>query len=191
MNVRWLTEAIPYDGSQLRPHWILRRTGIVGDAAVGWRGPCRIADDEMADLEDLLAGATIAGDDMVHIVWEMFDSRDLTTATTRQRLLAAMAGEQLAAAGSTVAIRRSGDDLYAGAGKLSISVATKSGVSSLIHFAVNATPAGVPVRAASLQELDIEPDAFGESLLARLQDEVAGIARARCRVRFRGADDEG
>ena len=43
-------ETIAYDGSQLRAHWILRATGLVGDAVVAFRGPCKVADREMADL---------------------------------------------------------------------------------------------------------------------------------------------
>jgi len=34
MKTCWLDERIAYDGSQLRAHWILAKTGLAGDAAV-------------------------------------------------------------------------------------------------------------------------------------------------------------
>jgi hypothetical protein len=61
MRTHWIEDPTTYDGSQLRAHWVLSRTGIVGDAAVGFRGPCRVRDDEMADLADL-DGPGIAGE---------------------------------------------------------------------------------------------------------------------------------
>lgn len=185
MQVRWLDGRETYDGAQLAPHWILRTTGLVGDAVVGWRGPCRIRDEEMADLEDLLAGAVIAGDDMVHLLWESFDSRDLELATTRQRLLAALGGEWLLREVPEAGLHRTGDDLWVGERKLSISVAVVSGVSSLVHFAVNASPGGAPVPTVSLQELGVEPETFGRGLMESLAREIDGIRNARARVRFR------
>ena len=41
MKTQWLDQTIAYDGSQLRAHWILRATGLVGDGVVAFRGPCR------------------------------------------------------------------------------------------------------------------------------------------------------
>jgi hypothetical protein len=186
VNVQWLAHRLAYDGSQLRAHWILRRTGLVGDAMVAFRGPCALPRAEFADLEDQLAGATIAGDDMVHFICERFDDGDLDRVTLRQRLLAARALEVLRAlAPRTRALRRAGDDLYLGKGKLSVSVATCSAVSSLIHFGVNADNAGTPVRTASLADLGVAPVRFARALLRQSAAEEAAIARARCKVRAR------
>lgn len=94
MQTLWVTEGLDYDGRQLRAHWLLDRFGLVGDALVGFRGACKVSDEEMADLEDL-GGPGIAADDMVHFVWECFSSSDLLLATHRQRLLAAQTLETL------------------------------------------------------------------------------------------------
>lgn len=185
MNSRWIDEVIAYDGTQLRAHWILLRTGIVGDAIVGFRGPCAVERAEIADLEDL-DGPGIAGDDMIHFVWESFAQPDLLLAVHRQRLLAAQAGEVLRELAPTMAVRRDGDDLWVGDGKLSISIATSSGTSALLHFAVNATPGGAPVRTATLRDLGVDGRAFGQRLLARCVAEQAGIAAARAKVRAKG-----
>ncbi|MFY9343417.1 MAG: DUF366 family protein, partial [Planctomycetota bacterium] len=96
------------------------------------------------------------------------------------------AREVLAELAPAVAVRRDGDDLWVGARKLSISIATVTPVSTLIHFAVNATAGGAPVPAVSLHELGIAPAAFGPALLARLAAEQASIADARAKVRPKG-----
>ncbi len=185
MKTLWLETPQTYDGSQLRPHWIRRHTGLVGDAVVAFRGPCLVRAAEMADLVDLLAGPGIAGEDMVHVVCELFDDGDLPRAFLRQRLLAATALELLAALAPAARLCRRGDDLFAGERKLSISVATRSLVSTLIHFAVNVTTGGTPVPAAGLAELGVDPRAFGAGLLAALEREEQSMAAARCQVRPR------
>ncbi|MBK8101188.1 MAG: DUF366 family protein [Planctomycetes bacterium] len=185
MKTLWLEQPIRYEGTQLRAHWILQTTGLCGDAAVGFRGPCRIARAEIADLADL-DGPGIAGDDMVHVIWESFAATDLLLAVHRQRLLAAQAAEVLASMAPTARIVRQGDDLFVGDGKLSISIATVTPVSSVIHFAVNATPGGAPVATATLAEIGVAPAAFGQALLARLQQEQGSIAEARAKVRAKG-----
>lgn len=187
MKSHWLRRKTTYDGSQLRPHWILRSSGLCGDAIVGFRGPCALPASEFADLEDQLAGATIAGSDMLHFIVERFDDGDLDRATLRQRLLAARALGVLVAQAPrhAAALRRDGDDLFFGAGKLSISIASKSPVSTLIHFAINVSTAGTPVRTAGLLDLGVEVGRFARELLARTVAEESSIALARCKVRAR------
>lgn len=187
MRVLWLDDRIAYDGSQLRAHWILEQTGLVGDALVAFRGPCRVRATEMADLADLAAGAAIAADDMVHLLWESFEHPDLLLAVHRQRLLAAQAAECLRElAPGADGLHRSGDDLHFGAGKLSVSVATTTPVSSLIHFAVNAAHGGAPVAIAALSDLAVDPATFGQRLIERVRDEQESIRQARATVRAKG-----
>jgi hypothetical protein len=132
----------------------------------------------MVDLEDVRAKSRIAGPHMLHFIAEHFDL-DLEKAVLRQRLLAALAKDAL-----PPGVRRDGDDLYAGPGKLSISIATLTPVSSKIHFAVNVVPAtDVGVETAALRDLGVDPAAFGRELLARYAAEAAGILDARTRVR--------
>lgn len=185
MQHHWIEDRIDYDGSQLRAHWILSRCGIVGDALVAFRGACRVACTEMADLADV-DGPGIAADDMVHFVWEVFIEADLLLATHRQRLLSAQAGELLREMSPGAIVRRNGDDLWVGTGKLSISIATVTPVSALIHFAVNATPGGAPVPTANLHELGVDPRVFGNALMARAVQEQVSIANARAKVRPKG-----
>ena len=185
MQTHWIDRPIVYDGSQLRAHWILAATGLVGDAIVAFRGACNVARSEIADLADI-DGPGIAGADMVHFVWESFSHPDLLLATHRQRLLSAQAREALAELAPDRAVRRDGDDLWFGDGKLSISIATASPVSALVHFAVNATSGGAPVRTATLAELGVAPEAFAQDLLARVAAEQQSIVAARAKVRAKG-----
>lgn len=185
MRTVWLEEPMTYDGSQLRAHWAFKATGVVGDVLVAFRGACRLPVTEIADLEDV-AGPGIAGDDMVHCILETFDDRDLGRGVLRQRLLAADAAEVLRELAPQAGLRRRGDDLFVGVGKLSISVASCSQVSSLIHFAVNVSNAGTPVATASLADLGVEPAVFARALLERVAAEQATLQAARCKVRPRG-----
>lgn len=185
MLTHWCDETIRYDGSQLRAHWLLARFGLVGDALLAFRGPCQVSSSEMADLADL-DGPGIAGNDMVHFVWESFLQPDLMLAVHRQRLLSAQAAELLRELSPGCQLRRTGDDLWVGDGKLSISIATVTPVSSLIHFAVNATAGGAPVQTASLADLAVEPVRFATALLERAAEEFQSITVARAKVRAKG-----
>lgn len=185
LQTHWCDQTVAYDGSQLRAHWLLDRFGLVGDAVVAFRGPCNVISDEVADLEDL-DGPGIAADDMVHFVWESFTTTDLLLAVHRQRLFAAQVREVIQHLAPSSELSRTGDDLYVGGGKLSISIATVSPVSALMHFAVNAQPGGAPVAIATLQELGVEPSAFARAVLERISDEQASIESARAKVRAKG-----
>ncbi len=190
MKTLWLAETQEYDGSQLRAHWIHRRTGVIGDALVAFRGPCQVKPEEMADLQDLLHGPGIAGADMVHFLWEAFDDMHLGQALHRQRLFSAQALEclrELAERGKE--LRRQGDDLFLGPAKLSISIATRTPVSTVIHFAVNVTNEGAPVTTASLEDLGVEPRTFAELLLERAAQEQESIRQARGLIRAKGESE--
>tara|TARA_R110002094_G_scaffold194071_2_gene167526 strand:- start:792 stop:1370 length:579 start_codon:yes stop_codon:yes gene_type:complete len=185
VQTHWCEQTVAYDGSQLRAHWLLDRFGLVGNALVAFRGPCNVLGAEVADLEDL-DGPGIAADDMVHFVWESFTTTDLLLAIHRQRLFAAQVREVIQRLAPSSDVSRTGDDLYVGDGKLSISIATVSPVSALIHFAVNAQPGGAPVAIATLQQLGIEPGCFARAVLERVATEQTSMESARAKVRAKG-----
>lgn len=187
MQTFWLDDTITYDGSQLRAHWILRACGIAGDALVAFRGPCAVVRDEIADLADV-DGPGIAGADMLHFVWERFDDESLTAACLRQRLLTCIAAEAIAEL-CGVGPRREGDDLFFGDRKLSISIATRTPVSTLIHFALNVSTDGVPVPASSLGDAGVDPRRLARDVLARVEREQQSLDAARHVVRAKGEAD--
>jgi hypothetical protein len=176
-----------YDGTQLVSLHNYLKHGLLGDSIIAWVGPCNVSFEHMVDGEDLLARATIAGDKMVHFIVEKFDS-SLLAAVGLQRLLASIVKDILLRESGERALAqtliRDGDDIFSGERKLSISIATQSPVSSLIHFAVNVTNEGTPVKTLSLADLKIEPKAFAITVMDAFSKEVATIVEATQKVRW-------
>ncbi len=85
---------------------------------------------------------------------------------------------------SPVVIVRRGDDLYDGDRKLSVSIATLSPNSALLHFAINVDPAGAPVPAKGLAEYGVDPREFAEAVLSSYAAETSGARRAVGKVRL-------
>jgi len=168
-----LKERINYDGSQLRPHWVYYQTGIVGDAVVAFVGACRVKGASVVDVTDARAGRVVVAKDMLHFIAEHFGA-GLLEASLLQRLLVFCCFEALSARGVAGLIRR-GDDLFVGAAKLSVSVATVSPVSALIHLGLNIDKTGCPVNAATLPEIGVTPDELAQDILRRYADEVGDV----------------
>jgi hypothetical protein len=123
---------------------------------------------------------------MVHFIVEKFDS-NLLAAVGLQRLLASIVKDYLAEKSKTefaAKLRRDGDDIFAGDRKLSISIATQSPVSSLIHFAVNVNNKSTPVKTLSLQDLEIDPKKFAADILKRFAAESVSVREATMKVRW-------
>jgi hypothetical protein len=83
-------------------------------------------------------------------------------------------------------LSRRGDDLFAGTGKLSVSIATITQVSTMIHLGVNLTAYGAPVEAIGLLDLGVpEKGVFdvAEQILNAYTREMEGVNLARCKVR--------
>lgn len=171
-----------YDGSQLRSGWIRDTFGLEGDAIVAFTGPCDVSPDHMLDLEDLQAGESIRATLMLHFIIE-HHGIDLALAVARQRLLAAVVREILTERWQVRGLTRSGDDLYLGDRKLSISIAAPSPVSALIHFAVNIDPSGAPVPAIGLQELNVGVHEFARQVQEAYVAEIASCDHAATKVR--------
>lgn len=177
-----IDERLDYDGSQLRSQFAYRTAGIAGDSVVAFRGSCRVTKETMVDVEDLVDGARIEADDMLHFVAEEFGT-PLEPMVLEQRLFGRLAAD-LVAERSGAPVRVSGDDLFVGEGKLSISVATVSPVSALFHFGLNLQRAGTPVETAALGDLGVEWRPFCEELLERWTAERADVAFAATKVRW-------
>ena len=182
MHTYYHDAELPYDGSQLASLFAYKRFGLQGDSITAFCGSCDIPWQHMVDQEDVLEASPIYSDSMLHFILEHFET-PLTLMVTRQRLLVMLAKEQLETL-SRRALGRRGDDLFFEGRKLSISIATVSPVSGLVHFALNLNTQRVPVPAASLAELGVaEPDRFAESLMSAYRDEVDSIRLATCKVK--------
>ena len=173
---------VSYTGRELRSHWILEAFGIAGDAIVAFIGPCDVATDAMVDLADVAAGAQIRARLMLHFIVERFDT-DLEKAILHQRLLVAIAGQLLQEVWGIANVRRDGDDLFCADRKLSVSIATVSPVSTLIHLGINIDPQGAPVEAIGCDELQVDAPELAQSLMAAYVAEVEAMGVARSKVR--------
>ncbi|HEY3398635.1 MAG TPA: DUF366 family protein [Armatimonadota bacterium] len=180
MRTLYSPRLIPYVGTNLRSGWIEETFGLEGAAAVAWRGPCHVPTADLVDLEDVAAGAEIHAALMLHFLAE-HPGDDLLLTVARQRLLVAEALELLRT--PVPALRRTGDDLYLGERKLSVSIATASPSAGLIHLGINIDPTGAPVAAIGLAELGVDPEAFAEQLLATYREEMLGLEHAAGKVR--------
>lgn len=189
MQTKFVSEqSIKYDGLQLAPHWIYRNFGLMGHAVVAFRGECEVKLTEMVDLEDVRNNAPIYSKEMLHFIVEFFDT-DLEKGVYRQRLLVTTIKESLERRG--LKPMRSGDDIFLKRadgtnGKLSVSIATASPVSTLIHMGLNIISEGTPVPTVGLYDLGIvgaEVRDLALEIVGRYAEEVADIWQARCKVR--------
>jgi hypothetical protein len=185
MQKYWITETTSYDGSQLRSLFAYMEHEILGDSIVAWRGACDISNDNMVDGEDLLAGAEIRGSDMIHFIMECFD-QTLFAAVGFQRLFTNIVRDVIYEMNPKWAgmMIRKGDDLYFDQRKLSISIATVSPVSALVHFAVNVNFEGTPVPTIGLRDLEVDPTDFANKVMTAWVEEYKSMKEATQKVKW-------
>lgn len=185
MQIQWIQDNIHYDGSQLKPLFAYMNYGILGDSIVSWTGSCEVQLDHMVDGEDAIQNAQICGDEMLHFIVEVFD-RELATGVLLQRIFASIVKDLLHEVSPRLGedvLARDGDDIYFGDRKLSISVASKSAISTMVHFAINIVNAGTPVKTCSLEDLQVEPKSFAEQVMEAVTQEWLSVLRATRKVR--------
>ena len=149
METLYTDKEIKYTGIQLSPHWIYKNFNIIGNAVVAFIGECEVNLNHMVDIEDVINNEPIYSSKMLSFIEENFSST-LIEAVYRQRLLVTITKELIEKINPSVKIIRSGDDLYINKKKLSVSIATKSITSTLIHFGLNISAENAPVNAADL-----------------------------------------
>lgn len=177
-----IDKEITYDGSQLSSLWAYSNHGLQGDSIAAFTGPCKVSLDKMVDMADVLAGDYIYSEKMLHFIVEHFDL-DLEKTVTRQRLLMAVVSEAIMETAG-FSVTRKGDDLFWDGRKLSVSIATLSPVSTMIHTGLNLSSLNTPVPTVSLPEIDIHDiDSFATRVMEKYVSEIDGIRMARCKVR--------
>ena len=184
MERLFIDKKIKYTGEQLSPHWIYKNFNIMGNAIVSFIGECDVNLTHMVDIEDVINDEPIYSKKMLSFIEENFNST-LTETVYKQRLLVTIAKELIEKTSPSVKIIRSGDDLYINNKKLSVSIATKSITSTLIHFGLNISAENAPVNAADLVNdakiKDIEK--FALDLLEKYSIETEDINLAISKVR--------
>ncbi len=182
MKTLFIDNEIEYIGSQLAPHWIYKNFKIQGDAIVAFCGECEVKLTEMVDIEDVINNEPIYSKYMLSFITEQFNI-ELVEGVFRQRLLICCIKEALEKRGFKV--KRSGDDLFINDRKLSVSIATKSTTSVLIHTGVNILSEGAPIPVSGLKsDLGID-DAkeFAIEVMQNYSEEIEDIILASTKVR--------
>lgn len=182
MKTKFINKEIKYIGSQLAPHWIYKNFHIQGDAIVAFIGECKVDLTEMVDIEDVINNEPIYSKLMLSFISEQFGI-GLVEGVLRQRLLIAIIKELLEEKG--IFVVRNGDDLMIDNKKLSVSIATKSITSVLIHTGLNILSEGAPVQASGLKsELGIDNiEEFAQEVMKRYSEELEDIVLAASKVR--------
>lgn len=182
IQTKFIDKEIKYIGSQLAPHWIYKNFNIMGDAIVAFQGECDVNLTEMVDIEDVINNEPIYSKYMLSFITEQFGV-ELTEGVFRQRLLMNIIKETLEKRG--VFVVRKGDDLIIDGKKLSVSIATKSITSILIHTGLNILSEDAPVSAAGLKsELGIEDTkSFAIEVMNNYAEEIEDIKLAATKVR--------
>ncbi|MBD9223708.1 DUF366 family protein [bacterium] len=182
MHTKLIEKEIKYIGSQLAPHWIYKNFKLQGDAIVAFIGECEVALTEMVDIEDVINNEPIYSKSMLSFITEQFNV-NLVEGVFRQRLLICIIKELLEERG--IFVVRNGDDLMIDGRKLSVSIATKSTTSILIHTGLNILSEGAPVKASGLtSELGIvDIKEFALEVMKRYSEELEDINLASTKVR--------
>lgn len=182
MKTQLLEQEIKYEGWQLSPHWIYKNFKIQGDATVAFIGECEVKLTEMVDIEDVINNEPIYSKSMLSFISEQFNV-GLVEGVFRQRLLICIIKEALEKRGFK--ITRNGDDLFYEGKKLTVSIATKSINSILIHTGINIDSTNAPVQASGLtSELGITGiKDLAQEILTNYSEEINDIIMASTKVR--------
>lgn len=195
VQTKFIPKRIPYNGTQLSPHWIYKNFDICGDALVSFIGPADVSLKQMVDLEDVKSKSPIYSEEMLHFIAEFFDT-DLEKTIYCQRLLMVIIKECLekrlsrhpsnsrhSRESGNPKLSRKGDDLYDGKKKLTVSIATASAISTLIHAAINISSRNTPVLTAGLSDYRISPRPFAHEVMSAFEKEFKSVSVARCKVK--------
>ena len=183
MQTLFIDKEIKYTGAQLRPHWIYENFHIMGDAIVSFIGEVDVKLSEMVDIEDVINNEPIYSKSMLNFIIEQYDI-ELKAMVAIQRLFVSIIKDTIEEYG--VNIRRSGDDLFYDGRKLSVSIATKSLTSCLIHTALNIIKEGAPVNASDLSEIGIkDTKTFALKVMENFSAEYEDIKLATYKVKGR------
>lgn len=184
MHTRYIEEEIKYTGLELAPHWIYKNFHLQGDSIVAFCGECEVKLTEMVDIEDVINDEPIYSKSMLSFIVEHFNI-GLVEGIFRQRLLICIIKETLEEElQGKFDIIRNGDDIFVAGKKLSVSIATKSLTSVLIHVGINIDPTGAPVDAIGLsRDLKIfNISDFAQEVMVRYSQEIGDIMLASTKV---------
>jgi len=154
MKCKFLDKEQKYDGSQLHSHFGYEN-GVDGNSIVSFIGPAEVK-EHLVDCEDRQIGDFISSKRMMHFIIEIFGGVSLREMVLWQRLfivqITDFLREMLPKKG--ISVGRDGDDIFVDGEKFSVSIATLSPVSGLVHVGLNIEVGdNCPVKAIGFNEV--------------------------------------
>lgn len=159
------TEGIlDYTGDQLHSLYNFKTTGMVGNSLFAFIGKMDVKTDHLVDMEDFVENDFIWSPKAVNFIIEIFHI-DIRTTVLYQRAFMQICKDvikDMLMEANTVAfqVKLKGDDILVKSldekewKKLSVSIATVSHISGIIHAGINIdTDTNIPVPAAGLTNL--------------------------------------
>lgn len=191
-------EPLDYDGSQLHHAFAYEKANILGDSIVSFIGSANVK-EHLVDLEDSLANDFISSDQMIHYIIELFGA-NITETVLWQRVLVKEIIDNLCQGSHAHfwQFSRKGDDVmyllpsikFSEAStlhKMSVSIATLSHFSGLIHLGINIKVGeNCPVAAIGLKDLgynDSDIVKFQEDTVNLFVKEYESVKKATYKVR--------
>jgi hypothetical protein len=187
MKTKLLDYEYKYTGDQLAPHWIYKNFKMQGDAIVSFYGECDVRLTEMVDIEDVINSEPIYSKSMLSFIIEQFNI-GLIEGVVRQRLFISIIKEALEKRINKAEhkIERRGDDIYIDDKKMSVSIATKSMTSVLIHTGINIISEGAAIKAIGLNDVGItDVKGLAEEIMKNYSEEIDDIVLATTKVNGR------
>lgn len=182
MNKLFCEENIKYTGKELSPHWIMTKFKLFGDSIVSFIGEVEVPIDNMVDVEDRINNEPIYAKSMLNFIIEHFDYSIKEIALAQIILIQSI--REVFLDEYNVNLKREGDDLFYNDRKLSVSIATKSIVSGLIHTALNIDCTGAPVKAVDINEIGIKDiKTLAQKIMQRYTDNIEKVNFATTKVR--------
>jgi len=182
VKAQFIEETLTYTGDQLRSHWAYEAHDIQGESIVAFRGPCDVTLEKMVDIADCKEEKIIYSDDMLHFIVEHFDL-DLEKTILKQKRLVTVLMEKLNNRLKKNVVHRLGDDLFDESRKLSVSIATLTPVSTMIHLGINISSEHTPVPTKGLNEYGVDPVELAEAVMNQYMAELRMLAVARSKVK--------
>ena len=183
MRNLFIDKQINYDGTQLAPHWIYKNFNMIGDMICAFIGEVDVQLTEMVDVEDVINNEPIHSDLMLNFIVEFFGI-GLSEGVLRQRLLITTIKETIEKYCDKKIIRN-GDDIFIDGKKLSVSIATTSSNSVLIHTALNLKSENTPIPVSTLKDNAqiCNVKEFAKEVMTSYTNEIEDIYFATCKVR--------
>ena len=195
IKIRDLNDPLDYTGDQLHSLFNYEKTGVKGDSLYAFIGNMDVKTNHMVDMEDVIENDFIWSPKAVNFVIEIFHI-GIETAVLYQRAFMQICADTLRVliglTSSEDRVRLKGDDILiqrhgAASRKLSVSIATVSHVSGLIHAGLNMeTDTEIPVPAIGLKDLglsDLEIEGFIKLITLEFRNFVEQVKLAAVKVK--------